>query len=140
MTATVQPARSIVAVTTGLVLVAGFGLGTDALLRLTAPGGAAGVTGEVVLLMTAALGALYAVCGCYLAARLAPSRPMLHALGLGLLVLALAATTAAVRDGRPAWHHAVALPLILPAAWFGGRLREREIAYRAAEHSTIISG
>jgi hypothetical protein len=42
-----------------------------------------------LLLLTLAYVGVYAIAGCYLTARLAPERPMLHAMILGLLGLAL---------------------------------------------------
>lgn len=31
-------------------------------------------------------------------------------------------------DHAPAWYHVLALALVMPYAWLGGRLRERQLA------------
>ena len=72
---------------------------------------------------------VYAAFGCWLAARMAPNRPMRHALILGALGLAFnIAGTIALWDKMPAWYHIVAIALVMPAAWVGGRIRERQMA------------
>ena len=125
-------ARSVLAVVVGFLLIGALSFGTDAAVRAAAPTAfdAAGRTDSVALLLaTLAYVGVYAVAGCYLAARLAPDRPMRHALVLGALGLAFnVAGTIAAWDTAPAWYHVVALTLVLPFAWLGGRLREREVA------------
>jgi hypothetical protein len=54
---------------------------------------------------------------------------MRHALILGALGLAFnVAGTIQMWDTAPAWYHAVALALVMPTAWLGGHLRERQLA------------
>jgi hypothetical protein len=63
--------------------------------------------------------------GCYLAARLAPQRPMRHALVLGAIGLVLSiAGAVAMGDQGPAWYSLGLIATALPCAWAGGRLRE----------------
>jgi hypothetical protein len=82
-----------------------------------------------VLLLTQAYVGIFAVAGCYLAARLAPSRPLAHALALGVLGLVFnLAGSIAMWHAAPAWYHVVGLSLVLPYAWLGGRLREVQLA------------
>jgi hypothetical protein len=135
---------SMRALAAGFILITGFVLGVDAVLRLAMPAvfttgaGAFPVAGRV---FTLAYVAIFTVAGCYVAACLAPERPMLHALGLGLAGLLVTAAAAIVSPHTaPVWQHAAALLLVMPCAWLGGRVREREVAYRAARNSTIISG
>ena len=123
--------RSILAVVTGFVLIGALALGTGALLQGVMPASfdAAGnpTTVSLMLLTTLYVGA-YATLGCYVAARLAPSHPMRHALVLGVLGLALNATTAvAIRGTVPDWYLGLNLALTMAWAWLGGRLREREL-------------
>ena len=122
--------RSIVAVVVGFVLIAVLAFGTDALVGMALPGAfdAAGRTNDVaILLLTLAYVGVYAVVGCYVTARLAPSRPMRHALVLGALGLVFNVVgTMAAWDTAPAWYHVVALALVMPYAWLGGWLRERQ--------------
>ena len=66
------------------------------------------------------------ILGCYLAARLAPRRPMGHALTLGVIgvVLTTAATIATWNKGPafgPHWYPVALIILALPCAWLGGR-------------------
>ena len=79
-----------------------------------------------------ALAAAYrtAICifGCYIAARLAPARPMQHAIALGVIgILLTAAVTIATWNKGPAfgphWYPIALIVLALPCAWMGGKLR-----------------
>ena len=67
---------------------------------------------------------VFNVIGCYVAARLAPVKPMWHALFIGWLGLALSLAGAAASWAKPEmgphWY-AVAVDLMaLPCAWLGG--------------------
>ena len=123
--------RSALAIATGFVLIGALSVGTDLLLMRLVPGAfdAAGQTTDarVLALMLLYVG-VYATLGCYVTARLAPSRPMRHALVLGALGLAFNVMgSIAAWDTAPAWYHAVQLALTMVWAWLGGRLREREL-------------
>ncbi len=123
--------RSILAVVAGFLLIGTLSLGTSMVLMSLLPE-VADASGRVesvhFLLLTQLYVAVYAVGGCYLAARLAPARPMLHALVLGGLGLAVNVLGVATQwDTAPAWYHVLALLLVMPYAWTGGRLREREL-------------
>jgi Co/Zn/Cd efflux system component len=66
---------------------------------------------------------VFAVFGCWLAGRLAPGRPMAHALGVGVLGMILNVASAwTMRDGHPAWYLAVGVATTMLWAWIGGRL------------------
>lgn len=72
--------------------------------------------------------AIYAIVGCYLTARLAPSRPMFHALVLGGLGLAFnIIAVASLWDTVPQWYSVGGVLLTMAYAWIGGRIREREV-------------
>ncbi len=66
------------------------------------------------------------IVGCYIAAALAPSRPMLHAMLLGVvgfLIAGIAAIFVIPMDLGPAWYP-IALALLSPVCgWLGGKLR-----------------
>jgi hypothetical protein len=67
---------------------------------------------------------VFGIAGCYLAARLAPDRPMKHALILGVVGLVLSiAGAAAMWDAGPAWYSLAIIAIALPCAWVGGKLR-----------------
>ncbi len=123
--------RSIAAVAAGFVVIAILSFGTDAIVRRSFANAydATGRTDSVgLLLLTLAYVGVYAVAGCYLTARLAANRPLNHALILGLLGLVFTgAGTAFAWATAPAWYHVIALATVLPWAWLGGRLREKEL-------------
>jgi hypothetical protein len=68
------------------------------------------------------------VLGAYITARLAPNRPMMHALVLGALgTVAAAAGAVAMWDKMPEigpkWYALVLIVLGLPTAWLGSKFR-----------------
>lgn len=68
------------------------------------------------------------VAGCFITAVVAPSRPMLHALILGIIGFALSSvgTIVAVQnDMSPAWYPVALVAVSIPCAWLGGKLAER---------------
>jgi hypothetical protein len=76
------------------------------------------------------LGAIVSwILGSYVTARLAASRPLKHALSLGIILLAATvATEVAVGSLAPAWYHAAAIAFVVPSTWLGGWFRERRLA------------
>ena len=120
--------RSVGAVFAGLALNAGLSLGLDAALR------GAGVLPPLGQPMSDALHLLpfgyrllVSVACFYVTARLAPSRPLQHALALAGIALALTlATTVAAWSAasavEPKWFQVATLLSILPATWLGARL------------------
>ena len=71
---------------------------------------------------------LLSIAGCFLTGLLAPSRPLLHALILGFIGLALSTAAAIVTipmDLGPAWYPIALAVLAVPCAWLGGVLAER---------------
>jgi hypothetical protein len=135
--------RSIAAVVIGFVVIGVLSFGASAAVRAAMPGafGPGGSTSDpTILLATLAYVTLFAVAGCYLAARLAPRRPMAHALVLGVLGLVFnLAGTAATWSAYPAWYHVTALLLVMPSAWLGGWLRERELGRRPSSTSALAA-
>ena len=127
-----SPGRSIFAVLTGFIVIGALSFSADALARRAWPDAfdAAGATrDETVLLITIGYVAVFAIAGCYLAARLAPERPMAHALVLGVLGLLFNVVGTVMMWGTaPMWYHVVSLLLVMPYAWIGGWLRERDVA------------
>lgn len=76
------------------------------------------------------------VLGGYVAARLAPDRPMKHALALGVLgvVMSTAGVVATWNKGPefgPKWYPLALVVIALPCALIGGKLRERQLRARA---------
>jgi len=92
------------------------------------------------LLLATAYRTAYGVAGSYLTARLAPNRPMGHALVLGFLgFLASIAGAAATWNHQPSlgphWYPIALVLLAIPTAWAGGKLRvmQMENSHRATE-------
>ena len=71
--------------------------------------------------------AVIAVFGCWVAARLAPARPMMHALIAGGIGMALAVIGAIFAWNKgpefgPHWYAIAVALTALPCAWIGGKL------------------
>lgn len=81
-------------------------------------------------LLALAYRCIYAVAGSFVAARLAPNRPMGHALTLGAIGLVLSTAGAiAMWDFGPNWYPVALVLTALPCAWLGGaahRMSQRE--------------
>jgi len=71
---------------------------------------------------------IFTIAGGYLTAALAPNRPMLFAVILGLIGI-VASTAGAIamipRHLGPAWYPIALIVLALPCTWLGGKLRTR---------------
>jgi hypothetical protein len=124
--------RSIGAVLAGFLVVVVLSLGTDLVLH------AAGVfppwdqrMSDALFLLATAYRILYAVAGSYVTARLAPHRPMKHALVGGAVGLVLSAVSAVATWNRPDlgphWYPLALVATALPCAWAGGRLRAMQL-------------
>jgi hypothetical protein len=126
-----QPARSIGrsigALFAGFVVVVVLSLGTDLALH------AAGIfppLGQIMsnplLLLATVYRTVYAIVGSYITARLAPDRPMGHALlggGIGLVLAVMGAVVTWNKDLGPHWYPLALIVTALPCAWVGGKLR-----------------
>ncbi|HEX8430332.1 MAG TPA: hypothetical protein VF625_03555 [Longimicrobium sp.] len=128
--------RSIRAIVIGFVMIAVLSFGADAVLHLLVPARVdiEGAMESVPLLFLVILYVgVFAVAGCYVAARLAPRRPMWHALALGGLGLVFnIAGTFATWNDAPIWYHVVSVGLVMPYAWLGGYIRERQLLRSAS--------
>jgi surface polysaccharide O-acyltransferase-like enzyme len=133
--------RSLLAVITGFLFIATLSVGTDMVLRMAVPSlfeVDGSTTSAPILLLTIAYVGLYATLGCYLAARMAPSAPMRHALVLGVLGLAFnVAGALSIWAQYPAWYHVMSLLLVMVWAWLGGRMREQE-APQSSSRTLIV--
>jgi hypothetical protein len=126
--------RRIGAVLAGFLVIAILSTATDMALR------AAGVFPPLGRPMADALFALavfyrivYGVAGCYLTARIAPDRPMQHALVLGAIGVVLSiAGTVALWNAGPHWYALAVIAIAMPCACVGGRLREMQLRAPAA--------
>src|SRR6266849_4591206 len=78
---------------------------------------------DALFLLALAYRIVYGIAGCYVTARLAPDRPMQHALALGAVgVVFSTAGAVAMWDAGPAWYSRGGIAIAMPCAWAGGNL------------------
>jgi hypothetical protein len=89
---------------------------------------------DSLFLLAAAYRMVFGVAGAYLTARLAPHRPLVHALVLGGIGVVLS-IVGAIAFGKygPAWYSLAIIAISLPCAWAGARLRQRQLLARVAQ-------
>jgi hypothetical protein len=124
--------RTVLAILGGFVVVVLLSIGTDAILHALKiyPTLGQGMSDQLFLLATA-YRTLYGIIGSYVTARLAPDRPMWHAMvggviGLILSIVGAVATWKHTEMG-PHWYPLALVVTALPSAWLGGKIRETQI-------------
>jgi hypothetical protein len=120
--------RSVGAVLGGLVAIFAVTTATDVVMHLLGvfPPLHAPPMSNGLFLLALAYRVVYDVAGGALTARLAPDRPMGHALALGGIGVALSIVGAVVMRGAgPAWYPLALAASALPSAWLGARLAAR---------------
>jgi hypothetical protein len=121
--------RSIGAVFAGLVAIFALSTATDAVLHATGvfpPFGQPMSDGP--FLLATAYRIVYGVATSYLVARLAPDRPMGHAIAFGVVGVLVGTAGALATWNRglgPRWYPLVIIAIAIPCAWVGGRLYAR---------------
>jgi len=121
--------RRIGAVVAGFLVIAVLSTATDAVMHVT------GIFPPLGQPMSAGLfwlafgyRVVESILGCYVTARLAPDRPLLHALALGALGIVVSTLGAVVMRGAgPLWYPLALAAVSLPCAWVGGQLRVRQL-------------
>jgi uncharacterized MnhB-related membrane protein len=137
MNGTIPPrhiGRSVLAVLVGMLVGIAITLGTDEILHIVGvfpPWGASMVGFDGALLLATAYRTVYGVLASYITARLAPDRPMMHALVGGFLglVVSIAGAAATWNKGPafgPHWYPLALIVLAMPQAWAGGKLYEMQ--------------
>ncbi len=124
--------RSVGAVVAGIVVIFVLSLGTDVVMHATGvfpPWFQAMST--PLWFLTLGYRSAFGVIGGYVTARLAPDRPMGHALVLGAVgvVLSLAGVISTWNAGPefgPKWYPIALVVTALPCAWLGGKLWVRQ--------------
>src|SRR5712671_6505431 len=130
--------RSILAVVAGVVAIFAVSTATDVVLHATGvfpPWGQP--MSEGLFALATAYRVVYGIACSYLVARLAPDRPMRHALLFGAVgvVISAAGAVATWRLGPefgPKWYPLALVATSLPCAWAGGKLREMQLRARVA--------
>ena len=125
--------RSIWAVVAGFLVVVVLSLGTDAVMHLLHifPPLGQGMSDGLFVLATI-YRTIYAILGSYVTARLAPSRPMWHAM-IGAVVGTIMGTVGAAvtwnkTELGPHWYPLALIATGFPCAWIGGKIREMQIS------------
>ena len=124
--------RSVWAVVAGFLVVVILSLGTDAVmhkLHIFPPLGQAMPHGLFAL--ATIYRTIYAILGSYVTARLAPSRPMGHAM-IGAVVGTILGTVGAMVSWNkpelgPHWYPLALIATGFPCAWIAGKIREMQI-------------
>lgn len=138
-----KPVRRIGAVLAGLLTIVILSTATDAVLHATdifPPWGQP--MADSLFLLATAYRIVFGILGCYITARLAPDRPMHHALALGLIgvVIATAGAIAVLGKGPefgPTWYALAIIGISLPCAWLGAKLAQRR-ARNALTAATLM--
>jgi hypothetical protein len=131
--------RSIGALGAGFLTVVILSIGTDIALRsdgIFPPLGQP--MSDALLLLATSYRSVYGVFGSYITARLAPDRPLQHALAGGVvgLVLSIVGVVMAwnkVATLGPHWYPLALVATALPCAWLGGKLRVMQLGGRARD-------
>jgi hypothetical protein len=133
-----RPWRSVGAVFAGLLTIVILSSLGDVVMHATGvfPPWGEPMSDSLFLLATA-YRIVFSIAGCYLAARLAPDRPMQHALVLGVIGIVISGAGVAATWNRgpefgPHWYPLVLVAVSLPCAWLGGALYLRRLAIRPA--------
>ena len=132
-TSTRRRGRSALALIAGLVVGIVLSLGTDEILHVLNIYPPWGQTmSDRLFMLATGYRIIYSVIGAYVAARLAPYRPMWHAMVLGVAGLVVSIAGAALTWNHepplgPHWYPVAVALISLPCAWLGGKIREMQI-------------
>lgn len=119
--------RSVVAVLAGVLVIVVLSIATDVALHTSGVYPPLGQPmADRLFVLATAYRVAYGVLGGYLTARLAPRRPMAHAVVLGVIGLVVGIAGAAATWSRgpefgPHWYPIAIAAIALPCAWAGGR-------------------
>jgi len=124
--------KSVWAVVAGLLVIVILSTGIDAIMhamRVFPPIGQAMSDG--MFAWATAYRVIISIFGCYVTARLAPSRPMTHALWLGVVGVVISGIGAIVTWNKgpafgPHWYPIVLILVSIPCAWIGGKIYEKQ--------------
>jgi hypothetical protein len=115
----------------GFVAVVVLSLGTDWALHAAGVFPALGQKmSDSLFVLATVYRTLYGVVGSYVTARLAPDRPMGHALVGGLIGVAISTLGAVVTWNKalgPRWYPLALIVTAMPTAWLGGKLRVMQL-------------
>ena len=124
--------KSVWAVLAGFIVIVVTSTAVDAVLHVAGifpPMGQAMSNGFFVL--ATAYRIVFGILGCYVTARLAPDRPLTHALWLGYVGVVISAVATVITWNKgpefgPHWYPIALVLISIPCAWLGGKLYERQ--------------
>jgi len=124
--------RSVWAIVAGFLVVVVFSIGTDVVLHKLGIFPPLGERMADRLFVWATMyRTIFAIIGSYITARLAPSRPMWHAM-LGAIIGMIIGTVGAVvtwnKDLGPHWYPLALIVTGIPCAWIGTKIREMQLS------------
>ncbi|HUE54210.1 MAG TPA: hypothetical protein VMO76_00160 [Candidatus Udaeobacter sp.] len=130
--------RSVGAVLAGIVVGVILTIGTDVVLHAIGvfpPWGQSMAGFDGALLIATVYRTVYGVVASYITARLAPDRPVAHALTGGVVGLAVSILGAVLTWNKgpafgPHWYPLALVVLAVPQAWAGGTLRVMQLRAR----------
>ena len=117
----------------GMLAIVVLSIGTDMALHATGVYPPFGQPmSDALFLLATTYRIVYGVAGSYIAARLAPDRPMQHALALGVVGLVVSIVGTVVTWDRgpefgPVWYPLAIIAIAMPCGWAGGRLHRPRV-------------
>jgi len=127
-----QIGRSAWAIVAGFLVVVILSIGTDFVMEKLGvfPELGKRMSDQLFVLATA-YRTIYAILGSYVTARLAPNRPMWHAMVGAVIGMVLGTVGAIVtwnKDLGPHWYSIALVIEGIPCAWIGAKIRELQIS------------
>ena len=136
--------RSIGALAAGFLAVVILSIGTDKVMHATGIFPQIGQPmSDTLFLLALAYRCIYGVAGSYIVARLAPDRPMQHALLSGLVgfILSTVGVVATWNKGPefgPKWYPLALVATAIPCAWAGGKLHDMQSQSRLTSETAAF--
>ena len=124
-------AKSIGAILVGVIAIVVLSVITDMILEKSGifPPPEQGLFVPWMLMLALIYRCIYAVAGGYITATLAPNKPMLHAIILGVIGIVASAFGAIAAWNLSAHWYPIALVITaLPCTWLGGKLKTKKQA------------
>ena len=133
--------RSIGAILAGMIVGIALSIGTDLAMHSIGVFPPQDPAASGPWLLATGYRTIYGILASYIAARLAPDRPMQHALLLGAIdflvsVLGVIYSWNQGPEFGPHWYPITLVVLALPAAWLGGKLCVTQLSSREAPASS----
>jgi hypothetical protein len=129
-TETRSTGRSVWAIVAGFLVVVALSIGTDVILHITRVYTGPRLNDSQSALATA-YRTLFAIIGGYITARLAPKKPMKHALvgaAIGTVIATAGAAVTWNMDVGPRWYPIALILTAFPTGWIGAKIWLAQLA------------